>query len=35
MSVPALPAVVEAAVDWMVLLSSGEAAEADRVRFEA
>lgn len=35
MSAPALPAAVEAAVDWMVLLSSGEAAEADRARFEA
>ncbi|WZB75419.1 FecR domain-containing protein [Achromobacter insuavis] len=35
MSAPALPAAVEAAVDWMVLLSSGEASAADRARFEA
>lgn len=35
MSAPALPAAVEAAVDWMVQLSSGEASAADRARFEA
>ena len=35
MTAPALPAELESAVDWMVLLSSGSVAVADRVRFES
>jgi len=34
MTAPALPADLESAVDWMVLLSSGSVAAADRTRFE-
>ncbi|MNQ73652.1 fec operon regulator FecR [compost metagenome] len=35
MTAPVLPAELESAVDWMVLLSSGSVAVADRVRFES
>lgn len=35
MTAPALPAELESAVDWMVLLSSGSVAAADRLRFES
>lgn len=35
MSGPTLPADLEAAVDWMVLLSSGVAGDADRAGFDA
>lgn len=35
MSGPTLPADLEAAVDWMVVLSSGVAGDAERVRFDA
>ncbi|MGE8678289.1 MAG: FecR family protein [Achromobacter marplatensis] len=34
MTAPLLPADLESAVDWMVLLSSGSVAAADRARFE-